>query len=1350
MSREGSSRSVSRPQLAVESEGDSAGLRSFSYPAGTPGFDGPGFYFTLSSSQRSLLRELRSWLREEVIAPEVLNAHALHPDLTLLRYLRANKFDFEKTCQHISRNALWREESAVNGLLELDPEQVLGCTMEEMQTYLPHWHCGFDKTGRPVIYKQYGFFENALLLEVSSIESVTRYHVWEQEAISKLCEEQSRRTGLIVETSFAMMDLEGMQMRQVTRDFLALVKAFANIDQAQYPETLGKLLIINAPSAFPFVWSWVKPWLDPVVAGKIQIFGAESSWAPVLFDLIGRENMPENYGGLLPRLTTKMHPYKGFEKGLPPGASPSELCGRGSLRRSSSQGDRRACFRRTPSLALEPSRSGMSDSGGVSAGMERLESRNRQSVGLSRILSGRHFVAAGARESGRFPDESVLRYPDNTPGKDSPDGYVFSLTVAQAGALKAVQQWMQDNHLDINALVCQALHPNLVLLRYLRANKFDIENAIAHMKRNIVWRREQGVDQLVQQRPDEILGCPLRDYMNYLPHWHCGYDKTGRPVIYKQYGFYENDLLRDCCDLSGVTRYHIWEQEMTARLCYMQSRRTGHIVETSFAIMDLEGMQLRQVTSEFLSIVKAFASIDQAQYPETLGRLLIINAPSAFPWVWRGVKTFLDPVVASKIQIFGGENTWKPILYELIGKENVPENYGGDLPRLLVGQNPYPVAYTPPHENTEQTNDIEEDDNESVNSSVFYDAVEQQEVRDISRVLSQRENFIRKAAMSSFVIDTLVKMPLRLLSHIFFYSLITYLVVTFTAMVLSSYALNTGPMSDNAFNEEKWTLAIIVILSFFLFVVIFIGYVGNLIKNFRLLNFFAGSVAVGSFLYGVVSAAAFTYYGLDVSNSTMKAYRLVIAIGCLFLFLFGLVSIAISRSLAYRSSLETDKRLQPQQLRVVIRTLSIVCVFFAIGMVSYGGTCMHFLYEMQLQISSTVYSIFALIYCGVTMMLSGLCGFWVSVTTRRNVVFFYFRVFIPLMMALLLAASIASFANLGNMSRYGDSAYGDATTRSEVGTDLLMSGVLNLFCCVFHFIAAHFARRLWIKMDEDFAADEGNARFKYANTLTVRKRTAHRRWQESFVIAYGLIGGLFCVYFKGTFIVFADFVQSDKSTYSLSWLSNPFYGETDPRYSNFDPYIVASDGTLALFVGPLMLLYSWSTFVRAPFRHLIGVLVNTSIIFNTFVFYGIEILRNFDDIRSSNQGVFAITMVLDLSVGLLLPMIVLIYESAIVSRNSGKAYSQEFNKKVRAGRLSIIRSNGQMSAIRSRGMSGGGRSRGNSHLKLRRISPPSSPSSPTSNYRDRGFSLFSSKGARISETAPRTPEDEDVDFSMTI
>ena len=47
------------------------------------------------------------------------------------------------------------------------PEQLLGCAMDSVTSVFPHWHSGYDKTGRPVLYKQYGKFEATLLKKLT-------------------------------------------------------------------------------------------------------------------------------------------------------------------------------------------------------------------------------------------------------------------------------------------------------------------------------------------------------------------------------------------------------------------------------------------------------------------------------------------------------------------------------------------------------------------------------------------------------------------------------------------------------------------------------------------------------------------------------------------------------------------------------------------------------------------------------------------------------------------------------------------------------------------------------------------------------------------------------------------------------------------------------------------------------------------------------------------------------------------------------------------------------------------------------------------------------------------------------
>ena len=72
---------------------------------------------------------------------------------------------------------------------------------------------------------------------------------------------QSHKLQCIVETITGVIDVKDMKLSQITNDFLTLTKLLAEIDQKQYPETLGRIFIINVPSVFPFVWRMVRPWI---------------------------------------------------------------------------------------------------------------------------------------------------------------------------------------------------------------------------------------------------------------------------------------------------------------------------------------------------------------------------------------------------------------------------------------------------------------------------------------------------------------------------------------------------------------------------------------------------------------------------------------------------------------------------------------------------------------------------------------------------------------------------------------------------------------------------------------------------------------------------------------------------------------------------------------------------------------------------------------------------------------------------------------------------------------------------------------------------------------------------------
>ena len=70
--------------------------------------------------------------------------------------------------------------------------------------------------------------------------------------------------------------------------------------------------------------------------------------------------------------------------------------------------------------------------------------------------------------------------------------------------------------------------------------------------------------------------------------------------------------------------------------------------------------------------------IDAAHYPETLGRMFLINVPIIFSVAWALIHPFLDERTQKKIEIISSEKAWKKRLRETIDPALLPEEYGGD------------------------------------------------------------------------------------------------------------------------------------------------------------------------------------------------------------------------------------------------------------------------------------------------------------------------------------------------------------------------------------------------------------------------------------------------------------------------------------------------------------------------------------------------------------------------------------------------------------------------------------------------------------------------------------------------
>jgi hypothetical protein len=93
------------------------------------------------------------------------------------------------------------------------------------------------------------------------------------------------------------LDLNNLTTSQLSRRALAIIKEQAAIDSICFPETMNRMLIVNAPMFFPPTWRLIKGWLDPRTSGKIEVISGKAAMEKRLLELVGETELPKDYGG---------------------------------------------------------------------------------------------------------------------------------------------------------------------------------------------------------------------------------------------------------------------------------------------------------------------------------------------------------------------------------------------------------------------------------------------------------------------------------------------------------------------------------------------------------------------------------------------------------------------------------------------------------------------------------------------------------------------------------------------------------------------------------------------------------------------------------------------------------------------------------------------------------------------------------------------------------------------------------------------------------------------------------------------------------------------------------------------
>jgi len=96
-------------------------------------------------------------------------------------------------------------------------------------------------------------------------------------------------------------------MSQLSKRALAIVKEQSAIDSLCFPETMAKMIIVNAPTFFAATWRIIKGWLDPRTASKIEVISSAAKVEKRLLELVDADQLVADYGGSAPHTEALLH-----------------------------------------------------------------------------------------------------------------------------------------------------------------------------------------------------------------------------------------------------------------------------------------------------------------------------------------------------------------------------------------------------------------------------------------------------------------------------------------------------------------------------------------------------------------------------------------------------------------------------------------------------------------------------------------------------------------------------------------------------------------------------------------------------------------------------------------------------------------------------------------------------------------------------------------------------------------------------------------------------------------------------------------------------------------------------------
>ncbi|GAA5918708.1 hypothetical protein JCM1841_006253 [Sporobolomyces salmonicolor] len=254
----------------------------------------------LTPDQERALEEFKARLEKEgFYTPAKDGTATSHDDVTLVRFLRARKFDPAGAFAQFTSAEKWRKENNVDELYDtFDVAE-----FREAQKLYPQWTGRRDRTGLPVYVFKVGALSKKATDEYAKKQErlqprmIALYEHMVQFVLPFCSSIPHKHQEVPISGCATIVDISNVSLMRFWQ-LKGHMQRASTLATANYAETLGAIYLVGAPNFFSTVWGWIGKWFDPGTVEKIFILPSHSVLS-TLTTHIDPACIPTEFGGSL-------------------------------------------------------------------------------------------------------------------------------------------------------------------------------------------------------------------------------------------------------------------------------------------------------------------------------------------------------------------------------------------------------------------------------------------------------------------------------------------------------------------------------------------------------------------------------------------------------------------------------------------------------------------------------------------------------------------------------------------------------------------------------------------------------------------------------------------------------------------------------------------------------------------------------------------------------------------------------------------------------------------------------------------------------------------------------------------